>query len=85
MLLVESAQSMANRFEAVCWDNIADDWMTPLNGLPVVKVKDKDGQTAHQLCSRSTPAEQHLHKASWQRPLPSSTQVRACAEGRPPD
>ncbi len=44
MLLVESAQSMANRFEAVCWDNIADDWITPLKGLPVVKVKDKDGQ-----------------------------------------
>jgi CRISPR-associated protein Csb1 len=43
MLLVESAQSMANRFEAVCWDTVTDDWVTPLMGLPVVKVKDKDG------------------------------------------
>jgi len=43
MLLVESAQSMANRFEAVCWDTITDDWITPLKGLPVVKVNDKDG------------------------------------------
>ncbi len=44
MLLVESAQSMANRFEAVCWDSVNDDWVAPLQGLPVVKVKDKAGQ-----------------------------------------
>ncbi len=44
MLLVESAQSMANRLEAVCWDETADDWVTPLKGLPLVKVADKDGQ-----------------------------------------
>jgi CRISPR-associated protein Csb1 len=44
MLLVESAQSMANRLEAVCWDTVADDWVTPLKGLPVVKVKDKSGK-----------------------------------------
>ncbi len=41
MLLVESAQSMANRLEAVCWDTLANDWVTTLKGLPVVKVKDK--------------------------------------------
>lgn len=45
MLLVESAQSMANRLEAVCWDVVADDWLTPLKGLPVVKVKDKAGKS----------------------------------------
>jgi len=44
MLLVESAQSMANRLEAVCWDEIADDWVKPLRGLPVVKVLDADGK-----------------------------------------
>jgi CRISPR-associated protein Csb1 len=43
MLLVESAQSMANRLEAVCWDEVADDWVEPLRGLPLVKVKGKDG------------------------------------------
>jgi CRISPR-associated protein Csb1 len=42
MLLVESAQSMANRLEAVCWDAAADDWMPPLRGLPLVKVLDAD-------------------------------------------
>lgn len=41
MLLVESAQSIANRLEAVCWDEVADDWVAPLRGLPVVKVIDE--------------------------------------------
>lgn len=44
MLLVESAQSMANRLETVCWDKAADDWVEKLKGLPVVKVQDKNGQ-----------------------------------------
>ncbi len=44
MLLVESAQSMANRLEAVCWDEPQDDWVAPLKGLPLVKVKNKDGE-----------------------------------------
>src|SRR5438876_12445729 len=47
MLLVESAQSMANRLETVCWDRSADDWVQPLKGLPLIKVikksKDKSG------------------------------------------
>lgn len=44
MLLVESAQSVANRLEAVCWDEAADDWQPPLRGLPLVKVVDKSGK-----------------------------------------
>ena len=39
MLLVESAQSMANRLEAVCWDEAADELVAPLKGLPYVRVK----------------------------------------------
>ena len=42
MLLVESAQSMANRLEAVCWDAVADDWVEPLRGLPIVNVVDEN-------------------------------------------
>ena len=43
MLLVESAQSMANRLEAVCWDEAAigqedDDLVAPLQGLSYVRV-----------------------------------------------
>jgi CRISPR-associated protein Csb1 len=44
MLLVESAQSMANRLEAVCWDTVANDWVEPLRGLPCVVVTDKNGR-----------------------------------------
>ena len=44
MLLVESAQSMANRLEEVCWDKTCNDWVTPLQGLPYVKVQTTDGR-----------------------------------------
>ncbi|MCK9538292.1 type I-U CRISPR-associated RAMP protein Csb1/Cas7u [Dokdonella sp.] len=43
VVLVESAQSMANRLEAVCWDDVNDRWVAPLEGLPLVKVTDKTG------------------------------------------
>lgn len=43
MVLVESAQSVANRLEAVCWDDVKDDWVLPLKGLPLVKVTRQDG------------------------------------------
>ena len=44
MLLVESAQSMANRLETVCWDTNENDWVAPLRGLPLVLVRDKAGE-----------------------------------------
>jgi len=43
-VLVESAQSMANRLEAVCWDDVRDDWVESLRGLPVVQVKNEGGK-----------------------------------------
>lgn len=39
MLLVESAQSMANRLEAVCWDEGHNRIVPTLEGLPYVNVK----------------------------------------------
>ena len=44
MILVESSQSMANRLESVCWDDVADDWVEPLKGLPLIKVVDGNGE-----------------------------------------
>ncbi len=44
MLLVESAQSMANHLEVVCWDPVTDDWVEPLKGLPLIKVRDAEGR-----------------------------------------
>ncbi len=57
-LLVESAQSVANRLEATCWDEATNDLIAPLKGLPYVRVNDGDGnllttsvQEAHRLNS----------------------------------
>lgn len=44
LLLVESAQSMANRLETVCWNSVTNDWVEPLKNLPLVKVVDKQGK-----------------------------------------
>lgn len=43
-VLVESAQSMANRFEAVCWDNNEQDLVSVLRGLSHITVNDKNGE-----------------------------------------
>ncbi|MBX7214777.1 MAG: type I-U CRISPR-associated protein Cas7 [Thermoflexales bacterium] len=40
MLAVESAQSVANRMEAACWDEEAHDLRACLRGLPYIKVLD---------------------------------------------
>ena len=45
MLLVESAQSMANRLESVCWDAAKGDLVAPLNGLPYVAAVNGEGKT----------------------------------------
>lgn len=57
MLLVESAQSVANRLEVVCWDDARDDLVEVLAGMPYVRVL-RDGkpltssiQEAHRLNS----------------------------------
>jgi CRISPR-associated protein Csb1 len=43
MLLVESAQSVANRMEAACWDEANDDLLPDLRGLPYICVNRADG------------------------------------------
>lgn len=49
MLLVESAQSMANRLEEVCWDEEREDLIEPLRGLPYVHVHLKGGGYTNSL------------------------------------
>jgi CRISPR-associated protein Csb1 len=57
MLLVESAQSMANRLEGVIWDAAARDVVAPLRGLPYIAAELPEGdqttsiQEAHRLNS----------------------------------
>ncbi len=49
MLLVESAQSMANRLEAVCWDEARDDLIPELQGIPFVESTLPDGIKTNSL------------------------------------
>lgn len=49
MLLVESAQSMANRLEAVCWDEAAANPVAALAGLPCVEATLPDGVKTNSL------------------------------------
>ncbi len=46
MLLVESTQSVANRMELACWDRAADDLIDELKGLPYIRVKRSDDNSA---------------------------------------
>jgi CRISPR-associated protein Csb1 len=43
MLIVESPQSMANRLEAVCWDEATGALIHELDGLPCIAVQRPDG------------------------------------------
>lgn len=42
MLLVESAQSVANRLETVCWDKVGGKLVPELDGMPYVQVNRPD-------------------------------------------
>ena len=42
-LLVESAQSMANRLEKICWDEKQSELVDPVVGMPVITVQDEKG------------------------------------------
>jgi len=43
MLLVESAQSVANRMELACWDDAKEDLIPELRGMPYIRVNKTDG------------------------------------------
>lgn len=44
MLLIESAQSVANRLEAACWNTVEQDVIPELQGLPYIRVNQPDGE-----------------------------------------
>ena len=48
-LLVESAQSMANRLEGVCWDEANGDLIETLSGLPFVRSTLPDGEVTDSI------------------------------------
>lgn len=66
MLLVESAQSVANRLEAVCWNDVTDDWVDPLKGLPLVKVEDANKvKLTNSLLEAHRLNSPYIENTSW--------------------
>lgn len=68
MLLIESAQSIANRLESVCWDDAKDEIAEPLKGLSHVIVETAKGRTssiqeAHRLNSPYIINDENLKRA----------------------
>jgi len=49
MLLVESAQSVANRLEGAIWDEAANDLVEPLRGLPYIAVNSETRQLTNSI------------------------------------
>lgn len=58
MLLVESAQSMANRAEAACWDEATGTLVPALDGLPYIHVDISDGESVFA----TTSSVQEAHR-----------------------
>lgn len=65
MLLVESAQSVANRLEAVCWNDVADDWIEPLKGLPLVKVRDDQHAMTNSVLEAHRLNSPYIENTNW--------------------
>ncbi|HEY8056169.1 MAG TPA: type I-U CRISPR-associated RAMP protein Csb1/Cas7u [Terriglobales bacterium] len=65
MLLVESAQSVANRLEAACWDENAGAWVEPLKGLPYVSVRDQDGEITNSLLEAHRLNSAYIEGTDW--------------------
>ena|SRR6202795_1736933 len=80
MLLVESAQSVANRMELACWDDAADDFIKELKGLSFIRVKYQGKNLtnsileAHRINSEYIMATDFKDifskEISWQKNLP---------------
>ena len=49
IVLVESAQSVANRLEDVCWDHANDSPLSALTGMPYISIELWDGNTTNSM------------------------------------
>ena len=68
MILVESAQSVANRMELTCWDAPGEKLIAELEGLPYIRVNGTDGQmltSSIHSWSGSWLKSKKLNEMSW--------------------
>jgi len=62
MLLVESAQSAANRLESAVWDEATDDLIEPLRGLPYIAVTEGRKADGRETKRRMTNSILEAHR-----------------------
>lgn len=72
MLLVESAQSVANRMESVCWDDEAADLVEPLRGLPYVQVYEGDKPLTNSLMEAHRLNSVYIERSDFRPALKES-------------
>lgn len=75
MLLVESPQSMANRLEAVTWDDARSDLVAALDGIPYVATTGED-------CATDSIREAHRLNSPYLEGVRPSLQKRANISGK---
>jgi CRISPR-associated protein Csb1 len=83
MLLVESAQSMANRLEAICWDEASDELQAPLKGMPYVRVKLWNSQTTNSILEAHRLNSPYImNDDAFKEELRQKANVPQCTRGR---
>jgi CRISPR-associated protein Csb1 len=66
MLLVESAQSVANRMELACWDDATQDLIESLRGLPYIRIFDeKATQVSNSLLEAHRINSEYIMKGAF--------------------
>ena len=81
MVLVESAQSVANRLESVCWDEAAGSTYSAVAGMPYVRVSLWDGrntssiQEAHRLNSPYIMNESQRQESVFKEELRQKAEI----------
>jgi CRISPR-associated protein Csb1 len=69
MLLVESAQSVANRMESACWDEETQKLVAPLEGLPHVEVYEGGKFLTSTILEAHRLASAYIKNSDFQRTL----------------
>ncbi len=64
MLLVESAQSVANRMEAACWDEAEEDLLPGLRGLPYITIREGDRTVSNSILEAHRINSEYIMKSA---------------------
>ena len=77
VLIVESAQSMANRLEQACWDQADNDLVVPLRGLPYVRSILPDGSVTSSILEAHRLNSPYIVKSKGFEPIQSAVGFEA--------